>query len=55
MKTSSPAPTIVVLELLLLPQPTAKAEIPIAASTAAARLAGFELNNGTSSSLSLDR
>jgi hypothetical protein len=34
------------LELLLLPQPPARAEIPIAASAAATRLAGFALNTG---------
>lgn len=37
------------LELLLLPQPTAKAETPIAAISAAARLARFTLNNRISS------
>jgi hypothetical protein len=47
---------VVALEvLLLLPQPAAKAEIPIATSSAAARLAGFDLNNGMSSSMSRRR
>jgi hypothetical protein len=42
---------VVALEvLLLLPQPAAKAEIPIVRSSAAARLGGFELNNGSASS-----
>jgi DNA-binding XRE family transcriptional regulator len=42
------AAEVVELEVvLLLPQPTAKAEIPIAASPTAARLAGFEPDNGS--------
>jgi hypothetical protein len=45
----------VVALVLLLPQPAAKAEIPITTSSAAARLAGFELNNGKSSSMSRRR
>jgi hypothetical protein len=40
---------VVLLELLLLPQPTANAETPIAPTAAATRLAEFTLNNGTSS------
>jgi hypothetical protein len=40
---------VVVLELLLLPQPTANAETPTAPRAAATRLADFTLNNRTSS------